>query len=184
MTEVITLRDLPGVAELEAALHVPGRHLLKEYDDLEDRIAAASRRLFGLSKEETEFIPAAEDVEIIRWPMAPRGEEWRRFTDRAEGKLAEWESHFEFLDHEYEEEDVFWSAFGWDVTDGAGEQLAIMDYFGRPLVCLLKRLHARSRLSLSGDDPLIRATPEEAEREAEEWGRRLAEEARRHKRTG
>lgn len=66
MHEIIRLRDLPGVAELEAALHVPGRQLLKEYDDLEGRIGRLSRRLFGIVEEDTHYrVPHPNGREIV-----------------------------------------------------------------------------------------------------------------------
>lgn len=167
MGTLICLRELPGVAEIEEALHVPGWHLLKQYDDLEERIAALSRRLFGLSASETGYTPGPSDGYF------DYARELFIFNEEGERRCDAWELNFEFLEYEYDEEaGQFWTAFGWDVTNGAGAELLCMEYFGRPLAALLKNVHPAARLSLTGDDPL------DATREAEEWGKRLEEQAR------
>ena len=168
---VVVLRDLPGVAEIEEALHVPGRQLLKEYDDLEERIDALSRRLFGITEEDTQFCPRPDETVVDPFGV-------RQITDAGAVRWDEWDEHFAFLTDEYEEEGAFWAAAGWDVSDGKGEELMVMEYFGRQIVCLLKGLHPRARLSLTGDDPIPGATGQIAEREAEEWGRKLAQDAK------
>jgi hypothetical protein len=175
MPELINLRDLPGVAEIEAALHVPGRQLDKQYDDLDERIAKLSRRLFGLADAETAFVPGPSDGRTERSGIGRDSVELFIYNEQGEQRLDAWEAHFEFLDYEYDEEaEQFWTVMGWDVTDGSGEELLCMEYFGRPLTCLVKRLHPAARLSNEGGAP---ASGESAE----EWGRKLEEEARRFK---
>lgn len=61
-----------------------------------------------------------------------------------------------------DESDAYWAKHGWDVTDGNGKQLKVMDYLTRPMVCLVEKLH-----------PDARFTQGEAE-----WGARLEAEAK------
>lgn len=175
-SDLIKLRDLPGVAALEAALHVPGWHLLKEHDGLEERIIALSKQLFGITPDETEIEAGPDDWEVHDTPTT-----MGRLTREAQERHELWELPFDFLDYEYDEEaEVFWTAFGWDVTDGNGNELAIMEYFGRPLTCITKRLHTKARFMLS-KDPIPPASNADLQGEAEAWGASLAEDARRYK---
>lgn len=167
---IVRLKDLPGVAEIEAIISKPGYHLDKEADGIEDRIDALSRRLFGITEEETSYWDAnnyPEGTKVTRALILEQDE---------------WEKHFAFLEDDYEHDSpitTFWAAFGWDVWDDEGWELSIVDWFGRQMVCLLKRIHPRARLSLTGDDPLAGAEGIAAEIAAERWGAKLAEEARR-----
>jgi hypothetical protein len=174
MTDIVVLRDLPGVAELERGLNVPGRQLDPEWDDLDDRIHALGIRLFGISEDDTYYRPSGEPDAMGQLHWAPADHQaWD-----------EWEKHFAFLDEDEideEQDEAFWQAVGWNVTDEDGFWLSILDYWGRQIVCIAKRLHPRARLSLTGNDPFVPPTLEEARRDAEAWGANLAEEARRFK---
>lgn len=46
-----------------------------------------------------------------------------------------------------DESDAYWASHGWDVTDGKGKQLAIMDILTRPMVCLVEKLHPDARFT-------------------------------------
>ena len=165
MNEPIRLRDLPGVAELEAALHVSGRQLDKQYDNLVDRIEDLCRRLFGISWGDTHFHFKEAD---LRRPQMSNVDGKRQPTTEGWAKNHQWEENFNFLHASYGEENTFWSAFDWDVTDGNGNRLLIMKYFGRSLVCLLKQLHPDSRFS---------PTAEKAGETTEVWEQKLAADA-------
>jgi hypothetical protein len=54
------------------------------------------------------------------------------------------------------------------VTDEAGKQLQVMHGLGRPLICAVKKIHADAGFHMG-------------EGEAEAWGARLEEEAKRYK---
>lgn len=178
MTDPIRLIDLPGVAELEEALNVRGWHLLPEYDGLEDRIARLSRRLFGIADDDTGFTPRPDEIQ------ERFGADRYSLTATGSRRKQEWEAHFDFLESEEDftdpQEDLFWEVMGWDVTDGEDCQLAILAYFGRPLVCVLKRLHPKARFEIDAGtrEPVVNVDPE---RDAEQWGAKLAEDARRFK---
>ena len=62
-----------------------------------------------------------------------------------------------------DEADAYWASFGWDVTDGEGKQLRVMDYLIIPMVCAVERLIPIARFRGA----------------ANAWGARLEEEARR-----
>lgn len=62
-----------------------------------------------------------------------------------------------------DEADAYWASYGWDVTDGRGKQLAVMEFLTRPLVCLVEKRHPRAQFKLASED----------------WARKLEEEASR-----
>lgn len=60
------------------------------------------------------------------------------------------------------ESDEYWAKHGWDVTDGNGKQLEIMDCLTRPMVSLVEKLHPEARFTHG----------------TEAWGKSLEEEAK------
>ncbi|WP_311269738.1 hypothetical protein [Sphingobium sp. WCS2017Hpa-17] len=54
---------------------------------------------------------------------------------------------FEFQRLMRDEADVYWAQLGWDVTDGEGKQLRVMEYLSGPLLCAVKRLHPAARFT-------------------------------------
>lgn len=169
----IRLRELPGVAELELALHVPGWHLLKEYDNLKDRLDRLSVDLFGITTAETNLTFGFDDWRVHGTPTM-----LGQLTPEAMERLDQWERAFDFLDYEYDgEAETFWRVFGWDVTDGAGNELLIMEFLGRPLTAVVKRLHSKARCRF-GEQAGSDQTNFDSGAEAEAWGRALEEQAR------
>lgn len=61
-----------------------------------------------------------------------------------------------------DESDAYWADHGWDVTNGKGAQLRVMDYLLKPMVCAVECLHPDAEFTLEG----------------ETWGRSLEEEAK------
>lgn len=57
------------------------------------------------------------------------------------------DEHFPQLKHMRDESDAYWASHGWDVTDGNGKQLAVMDILLRPMVCLVERKHPEATFS-------------------------------------
>lgn len=170
MTEALKLvRDLPGVAELEARLHAHYADKNSAWSPERDALAAdsadLSRRLFGLADDDTEF-----DDAWVEEGGRFAGEDWATAYDR-------WEEHFALLrlGNEAGARIVF-EAMGWDVTDGRGEDLLSLDLIGRPLVCAAKGLLGR----LPGSE----ITDQEAEDRAKAWGDRLAKAAQDFKSRG
>lgn len=148
--ERIILRDLPGIAEIERQylMFLDNKLMKDEIEALERALEAKSLELFGITQRDTEH--------------------WVRPNDAAAVSYQEWERHFEFIEYAFEEEDSFWEAFGIDVTDEKGDQLACMEEFGRQLVCALKRLHPEAVLTFRRGD-----TAEQLKAAAEAWGKRL-----------
>lgn len=64
-----------------------------------------------------------------------------------------------------DESDAYWASHGWDVTDGQGKQLQVMDILTRPMVCMVAKLHPDAKFSGA----------EQA------WASKLEEEAKRFK---
>lgn len=54
---------------------------------------------------------------------------------------------FEFLRLMRDEADAYWARLGWDITDGEGRQLRVMEYLSRPLLCAVRHLHPAARFT-------------------------------------
>lgn len=163
MGDTLKLRDLLGVREVEAALHVPGRQLLKHFDDLDQRIEALSRRLFGVADADTYLSFEPRDFLPSFFGSTPV------LNDAARQREEEWAENFHFLQWDWEEEREAWLEEGWDVSETNGERLACMRCFGRPLVCVVDQLMPQATLSLSAEDRGV---------SADQWGRSIENAAK------
>lgn len=160
--EIIKLRELPGIAEIERDLQISNAWA-KEKDDLPERIDAVSLSLFGITEEDTEFdgYPEGECTD----------EEW----EAAEKQEAEWDLHFHFLELDYADSAPLWAAMGWDVTDGHGNELMATEHFGAQIIATLKNLIPHAKFYPAGDGPNRRHLSDvDATTEAEEWGEAMA----------
>lgn len=139
MTAKRVLRDLPGVAELEARLTRIANHKsplwTPDGDYLHEDVDRLSRELFGLTESDTYF---DEDVEAAGLSEDLVEEAWDR-----------WEAHFAVLGEENEHfflrkpasnSLVAWEAMGWDVSDGGGREMWATALLGRQIVALAKGL--------------------------------------------
>jgi hypothetical protein len=79
---------------------------------------------------------------------------------------ADWDT-FPVLHMMRDESDAYWASHGWDVTDGNGKQLAVMEFLARPMVCVVEKRHPQAQFKLAGED----------------WARKLEEEAKRFRPT-
>lgn len=142
------LRELPGVAEMEDHLKRaeadPSGSWSKLRDGLNEKTDALSVRLFGLAVADTHYPEATGEDD----------EAWNRSFHR-------WEDNFACLNPTADGWAVtilILDAAGWDITDGKGKPLAILDYIGRQLVCVAKGLKGRQPGEVSADDePLFDA---------------------------
>ncbi len=159
------LRDLPGMSEIDALVQTIKAHpnplWAPEIDQLPVALDRVSRRLFGITKSETDF---DDDDAYDDLPA----DEWNE-------KSAAWDEHFDFA--EYYDEDLgseaeqeaaelaIWESMGWDVTDGAGNKSAHFEYFYRQIICAAKGLKGRL--------PDGEMTEAESALSAERWARDL-----------
>lgn len=67
------------------------------------------------------------------------------------GEIAFEDTRFEFLTLMRDEADVYWAQFGWDITDGEGKQMRVMEYLARPLLCAVKHLHPAAKFTRAGE---------------------------------
>ena len=68
-----------------------------------------------------------------------------------EDEIAMDDPRFEYLKLMRDEADEYWARFGWDITDGKGKQLRVMEYLGRPLLCAVKKLHADAKFTMADE---------------------------------
>lgn len=73
------------------------------------------------------------------------------------------EERFPVLRMMRDEADEYWARYGWDVTDGEGKLLAVMEYLTRPLVCVVEQRHPDAGYK-GGVDNWAAALEQEAER--------------------
>ncbi|WP_152520607.1 hypothetical protein [Sphingobium sp. HDIP04] len=66
-----------------------------------------------------------------------------------EDEIAMDDPRFEFLKLMRDEADEYWGRLGWDITDGKGGQLRVMEYLARPLLCAVKRLHPDAAFTMA-----------------------------------
>jgi len=129
---LIVLRHLPAVAELEEQLRLQSRGLLPddEAEELPHLIDDASRELFGITANDTLYAALPEAV-------------------RARYGRAEWEAHFDRLGRFERDGNAFWRGFGLDCCCGEGRPLHCLDVFGRQLICALNGLHPQAALAFA-----------------------------------
>lgn len=112
-------------------------------------------------------------IEVLEYRIEEYG--WTREVEDAIHELseelfgiAEWDIPDEWDDDEYypafkmmrDESDAYWAARGWDVTDGKGKQLQVMECLLRPLTCVVEKLHPDARYT--GDTTAVWAAQLEA----------------------
>lgn len=117
---MINLRDLPGVGALEFQLEewTPKRGPLGGRDyDAEDDLVNWAHDL-----AEHYFGICNEDIDLD-------------------------DSHFPVLRMFRDEGDEYWRKHGWDVTNEEGKQLLVMEYFLRPMVCMVEKLHPDAKFN-------------------------------------
>jgi hypothetical protein len=134
----IVLRDLLGVAELEARLARIAAHPNPEWapetDGLKPHADRVSTALFGLTEDETFFDRSIYDFD----------DEWEYDEHEVQRFHTEWERHFEFLYvNDPEAEALVWEAMGWDISDGIGADLRCLEHLCRQMVCATKGLKGR-----------------------------------------
>lgn len=152
------LRDLKGVAEVEALLEKveahPNPEWAPEQDDLKPLVDRVSLALFGITGADTQF-------------SADR--DWRE-DETFDEAYDRWERQFYMPWFEDDQdqaafEQTVWAGLGWDVTDGAGATLPSLGHFERQMVCATNGV--LGRLPSSGP------TERELEAQAEAWGKAL-----------
>jgi hypothetical protein len=154
------LRDLPGVAELEALIDKIDSHpnpaWAPEQDELPALVDRVSRALFGITRDDTRFDHEGALADGLSF-------------SEAEAALDRWEQNFGFL---YEDDDapvrLIYEAMGWDVWNEEGGWMQALDCLDRQIVCVMKVL--RGHLPGDLDD-------EAAKVGAQDWGAKLAADA-------
>lgn len=159
------LRDLPGVAELEARLRSvaadPNPLKAPEAKDLERDVDNLSKRLFGITEADTDFDPEAGDYS--RMPI-----------DQVHAAWDVWNAQFDEIGGTPEEIIASFAALGWDVTDGQGDVLKALDKLDCQILAVAKGLVPKlPRRGFSDAEPVERS---------EVWSANLTADAGRFRR--
>jgi len=155
----IRLRDLPGISRIEQMLKV--RELVTEpgLGRLMEAVDKVSIALFSIGIPETYWeLDGDEDPE-------------------EEAEQAEYEAQFQNVMKPYRVTAPFWSALGWDITDGKGDELGSAIWFGRQIIALEGELVEGVKFHPYATGTL--RDEEVEEQDVERWGdelRRQAEE--------
>lgn len=133
MSEVkYVLRDLPGVADLEAILDRCQEHPNPKWaparDEAEVLAARLSRTHFGLTIDETRYQP----------------NHLLKGYENEHNDIA-WEHVFEFLTLPFEDQAEVWGDLGWDVRRADGAPLRSLEFLGRQIVA--------AALGIAGHEP-------------------------------
>jgi hypothetical protein len=135
MSELITLRDLPGVASISGWCHQPDRW---QYPTVIDTMAAldeVSIGLFSITRDDTR---SEEGMEFT----ADEGEE--PFT------AEEYEERFNATRAPWPEARQFYEAIGWDLSDGHDGELICAHWFARQIIAATLGLVEGARLTPDG----------------------------------
>lgn len=124
MSNLILLRDLPGVREIEELCWNPENLDPPRAIDTFSKIDVISARLFGIWET---------DTYLEELPENP--------SEAALAAHEEWEAHFSPCYYEYEDEVVtLWNALGWDLSNENGEELFCAEHFSRQIIAAIKGL--------------------------------------------
>lgn len=103
------------------------------------------------------------NVEVLEYRIEERGldavEEWIHDLSEELFGISEYdieddwdnETYFPAFAMTRDESDAYWAERGWDVTDGKGKQLQVMECLLRPLTCVVEKLHPDARFTGSTD---------------------------------
>jgi hypothetical protein len=117
MPELKRLRELPGVMEIEAMCGVAEPWDGYNRTWTRNRIDAVSVSLFGL-------------------PYGVTSYDWFDWEEDGEEQPTEeqWEALLSNANRPYSETEQFWTALGWDITDGRGRELNCAHWFARQII--------------------------------------------------
>jgi hypothetical protein len=156
MSELKRLRDLPGVIEIErmCGLSEPWDGFNRSWTL--GQIDRVSVSLFGLPYGVT-------DYDCFEWSAEgeqPTRQQWEALLSNANRPLSETEP--------------FWTALGWDVTDGEGRELDCAHWFARQIIICETGLIEGVEFTLDGTGS--EAVEEQGEPSEEELAERLEAE--------
>lgn len=125
LPDIIVLRDLPGIREIEAGLQLRNAEWAQENEKLQERCDELSKVLFGITIEDTR--PFDQHFE-------PKAGFTRETADR-------FDQNFEVLSwFGFPEATLVWEALRIDIYDDEGAELRCLSEFGRQLIAVRKGL--------------------------------------------
>lgn len=141
MTDLVSLRHLPDVDRIEAALVLA--YADRGFDhDLDRRIRQYLRTTFGVQ-------PGDLDPDYPEWVFSVPVEDWTPEQEREFARIEETrDSAFAVLDLTGAEAVEAWRALGWDVLDDHGQTMRAVERLGKAMAACAKGLCGRSMAEL------------------------------------
>lgn len=155
MSELIRLRDLPGIAQVEAMVRSRDAFAPANVSATMERVWEISISLFSLCDYHTEW-----------------NDDWSDHDDPIE-----YEAAFLNVLRPYSEARPFWEALGWDISDGAGHELGCAHFFGRQIIALKRGDFENARFTLDGSGTFCWDGQQSEELDEEQLEARLKREA-------
>lgn len=118
-TEMHRLRDLPGVQRVTDLTRNP-----RLFDSLNVNATMAE----------------IENIVVSLFGVPSSWLEWIDESDDDPDEKSKWEMNFKVTTLPYADAEPFWSAIGWDVSDGKGNELLSAHWFMRPIIAAIREL--------------------------------------------
>lgn len=162
MTELIRLRDLPYIQRANEICLNPRNFEYPSDRHYEQQFDLISVRLFGITRADTLYDNVWEEIED---DAVCDGQDSEAGPSREE-----WERNFSNVMTPYGQALPFWTAIGWDVSDGRGNELTCLHYFGCQIIAVAGELVDGAVLTLDGSGKPFDTDPDD---QARDWGRAL-----------
>ena len=161
MTDLIRLRNLPGIPQVEAMCRARRPFDPPLVEQTFDRLDEVSVSLFGI----TRFDTSCEDEEDWEW--------------EGENPLTreEYLARFKATEVDWEQAAPYWEALGWDLTDENGKPLACAWCFERQIISTMFNLNEGANLTVDGSGTWVSDPSAESEERLEAWREQLEGEA-------
>lgn len=162
---MLTLRDLPGVADVEASTRL-NLHVRAGTDRaLSRRVQDVTRTVFGIAD--------GTDYPLPDW-YVPGMDLTDEVQERLTDAWSDWEAHFDIEECAECEMVGAWRALGWDVTDKGGFPLQCLENFERAMVCVTKGLRGNTLDQIAAAIWAAKLTPAKTEVSAKQRARNSA----------
>lgn len=144
VTDLIRLRDLPGVQRITELCRNPRNFDYPQVSYSAEEIDKVSIGLFGIAEWATRWDDDDEDA------------------GGADVEAVEFEEQFAQTRMPWPDVEPFWRAIGWDISDGQGGELISAHCFLRQIIAVAGDLVEGAKLTLDGSGTCDDEEPDEA----------------------